>query len=658
MKDTIQNSVSLGLLMTLGLIFSLVTLSLLQVQSGTGQLARLIEITNRKAAAAGHMREAIRLRSDTLQAMRLTPDIFERDAEHLRFMDYAGKYRLARESLAGLGMDSGEIRIYGQLADLIRNAQPYIESAAELLMVQPAAVATAAAMGTAVYHQGQILELLDRLVELEHNKSLEAYAASRGHDRNIRRLAVTLAAIALCMSLLIAHLVMRRINGKKHLPGYRNARDSLTGLINRREFEARVERSIRHAKIQSATHTLLHLDVDRFKTVNDACGHSAGDELLRQVGRLLLSSMRKRDTLSRLGGDEFGILLENCPLDKAVEVADKLLRTMGDFRFTRGKTTFVLGFSIGVVALDRSTSCLASAMSAADSACYIAKESGRNRLQIAQPGDPRLQERHAQMQWVSRLRRALTENRFVLYFQPIIPCAGTTGHGKHIEILLRMIDDDGSVVAPGVFLPAAEKYNLATSIDRWVIENALAWLAAQDSRNHRPIMVCINLSGQSVCDPSMQKFIVDCVDKSGIAPEQLCFEITENAAAANVTAATGFMLNLHDRGFKFSLDDFGSGLSSFIYLKKLPVDYLKIDGAFIRDILSDPVDRAMVRSVSELGRLLGKKIIAEYVETLAIAEELKRLGINYVQGYAYAQPQALDDFEQIMGPRLVVISSR
>jgi len=262
------------------------------------------------------------------------------------------------------------------------------------------------------------------------------------------------------------------------------------------------------------------------------------------------------------------------------------------------------------------------------------------------------------MQWVSRLTKALDEDRFALFFQPIVPCAAPHGHDKHIEILVRMIDEDGTIIAPGAFLPASEKYNIVSNIDRWVISHAMEWLANGPACEDRLVSISINLSGQSIGNPEILRFIIDETEKTGADPERIVFEITETAAVANIIAATGFMLTLRGCGFRFSLDDFGSGLSSFTYLKKLPVDFLKIDGAFVRNILSDPVDHAMVKSINELGHLLGKETIAEYVETLELAEELRRMGVNYAQGYAYAKPQPLNDFARIMGPHLIVVSSR
>jgi diguanylate cyclase (GGDEF)-like protein len=470
-------------------------------------------------------------------------------------------------------------------------------------------------------------------------------------------LLITLICIAILFCMLLVQTTLQHLSARNRQSAYRSAHDKLTGLINRCEFQTRVERAIRHAQTQSVTHALLHIDIDRFKSVNDICGQNAGDELLQELAQLLLSSVRKRDTLSRLGGDEFGMLLENCPLDKAVQIAANLVESIGSFNFTRSNNTFKQGISIGVVPIDRDSADSAAAMSAADSACYLAKESGRNQVQIAHLGNRRLQVRHGQMQWLSRLNTALADNRFTLYFQPIVPCASTTRHDKHVEILLRMIDEDGSIIAPGVFFPTAEKYDMAQDLDRWVIEHAMAWLAGESAGRHWPIRITINLSAQSVGNQAMVNYIIEQAGLNRIDPAHVCFEITETAVTANLTAATSFMLTLRACGFRFSLDDFGNGLSSFTCLKKMPVDYLKIDGAFVRDFMFDPVDRTMVRAINELGHLLGKQTIAKYVESLEVVDELKKIGVDHIQGYFYSQPQSLDDFAQLMGPRLVIVPS-
>ena len=658
MKDNTRLLVRTGFLTVLGLLFSLVFISLLQLHANNRRMEELVQVTSIKTAAVNEMREAIRLRADSLKTMMLAGDAFERDAEHQRFLGYAGKYRIAREQLVSLGMNAAENTIHEQLRDLTLASQPLNDHAADLLLSEAPAAEISTAMTQATALHTKMLDRLEQLVDLELRNTQESLAASRHHNASTRTLLFVLAGMALLFTLLVSRIVINRVSDKNRQLAYRTSHDVLTGLINRREFERRIERAMQQAKAQAATHALLHLDLDRFKAINDSYGHTAGDELLQQLAQLLLSSVRNRDTLSRLGGDEFGMLLENCPLDKAVDIAQNLLTVVDEFHFSWSNRTFTVGMSIGVVPIDRSTTDLATIMSAADSACYVAKQSRNSQVQVAQLGDRRLQERHGEMQWVTRLTRALEEDRFSLYYQPVIPCASEPGPGKHVEILLRMIEDDGSVVLPDTFLPVAGKYGLAANIDRWVIMHAMEWLAQHTSPGGWPLTLSINLTGQTIGNQDMLKFIISTMEETGIAPEQVIFDITETSAIRNIASATSFMLTLRGCGFRFALDDCGSGLSAFTYLKKLPVDFLKIDGAFVRDIMSDPVDYAMVRSINELGQLLGKETIAELVETLDVADELRRIGINYVQGYAYGKPEPLDNFVHARGPRLVVVSSR
>ena len=656
MKDNIRMLVMIGFIAVLCLMLLLASISLTQLHSINASMENLVEVTNNKTAAANDMRDAIRLRSDSLKSMRLSNDMFDRDEEHQRFINHARKYRIAREKLVNLGMDETETALYEQLRQLTKASQPYNDSASVMLMSNAPGTEIDKVMEQASTTQGLILEKLDELVKFEQENTKQALANSRKHYASTRQLLFILTGIALLFSTLVAHTVIVRISEKNRQLAYQATHDPLTGLINRREFEIRVERAIAHARAQAATHALLYLDLDQFKIVNDTCGHAAGDELLQQLAQILLSTVRHRDTLSRLGGDEFGMLLENCPLDKAVEIANNLLKSIEGYQFTWSESTFTLGISIGIVPIDRSTTDIASAMSAADSACYIAKESGRNQVQIAHMGDRRLQERHGEMQWVARLNAALEQDRFVLYYQPVIPCAKKTPGRKHLEILVRLIDHDGTIISPVSFLPAAEKYNLVTNIDRRVIEHSFKWLAENSGGNNQTITLSVNLSGQAIGSPDMLKFILDMAEATGAPPEQVIFEVTETAAIANITAATSFMLTLRGCGFRFALDDFGSGLSSFTYLKKLPVNFLKIDGVFVRDIQSDPVDYAMVKSISELGHLLGKETIAKFVETIELSDELRKMGIDYVQGHAFGRPQPLNNFVQSQTPRLVVVS--
>ncbi|WP_256998772.1 EAL domain-containing protein [Nitrosococcus oceani] len=417
--------------------------------------------------------------------------------------------------------------------------------------------------------------------------------------------------------------------------------DALTGLVNRREFERRLQRVIETVQTQNSEHALCYLDLDQFKLVNDTCGHASGDALLQQLAVLFEKNIRRRDTLARLGGDEFGLLLEHCSLDRALQIANTLRQTVEGFRFCWNGQHFRIGVSIGLVPITIANSSAASVLQTADSACYVAKDGGRNRIHIYREHDVELARRHGEMQWVARIQQALEENRFQLYAQPIVPLKATLSGGIHCELLLRLVENDGKISPPGAFMPAAERYNLAVAIDRWVVTQALRWLAAHPALLDRITLCTINLSGHSIGDRFFHAYVLRQFDDTGLPAKKICFEITETAAVANLADATRFMEALKTRGCCFSLDDFGSGLSSFAYLKALPVNFLKIDGLFVKDIVDDPIDLAMVRSINEIGHLLGKKTIAEYIENDAILDKLRGLGIDYGQGYGLGQPQPL-----------------
>ena len=418
---------------------------------------------------------------------------------------------------------------------------------------------------------------------------------------------------------------------------YHASHDLLTGLVNRREFENRLERALKSAKARESSYALCYLDIDQFKIVNDSCGHSAGDALLGQVGALLKSKVRWRDTLSRLGGDEFGILLESCSLDEAMRMAETLREAVRNFRFNWEERVFRLGASIGVVPVAAENEDVASIISAADSACQAAKEQGRNRVHSFAENDIELMRRRREMQWAARINAALEEGRFELDRMTIQPLQ-KPATGAHYELLLRMRDEAGRIISPDNFIVAAERYNITPSIDRWVIENAFRWLVSEADERERLAMCSINLSGQSLGDDKFLPFVIDQFQKSGIEASKICFEITETAAVASFSQANRFIQALKELGCKFALDDFGTGLSSFGYLKHFPVDFLKIDGSFVREILHDPIDREMVRSINEIGHLTGKQTIAEFAENAEIIQMLTSIGVDYAQGYGISQP--------------------
>jgi diguanylate cyclase (GGDEF)-like protein/PAS domain S-box-containing protein len=420
--------------------------------------------------------------------------------------------------------------------------------------------------------------------------------------------------------------------------------DPLTGLINRREFEQRAERALSNARTQTSQHALCYIDLDRFKVVNDTCGHSAGDELLRQLARLLQTRVcrRENDTLGRLGGDEFGLLLQSCPLSQAQKIAYEVLGVIKDFRFEWLGRTFTVGASIGLTAIDAASKDLASALSAADTACYVAKERGRNRIQVYQSGDPEFSARFGEIRWVNEINQALDHNRFTLFFQPLLRLDGLKTSERHCEILVRMIGSANQLIPPAHFMPAAEHYNLMPQLDRWVIAEAFsAWRKLHPEGNSSSTL-WLNVSAATLRSDGIINFVREQSTRYGVPPQSICFEISETAAAANVTSAVDFIWGLKADGFRFALDDFGIGMSSFSWLKTLPLDYLKIDGELIKDILRDKVSLSMVEALCRISQGMELETVAERVESPAALKKLKELGVNYAQGNVCAPPAPLD----------------
>ena len=454
-----------------------------------------------------------------------------------------------------------------------------------------------------------------------------------------------------------AILVFRDVTAPRQMQkqiGWQASHDPLTGLANRREFEALLERSLASAREQRKQHALLYLDLDQFKVINDTCGHMAGDELLKQVANLLLPLVRGSDTLARLGGDEFGVLIEGCSLEQAEQVAQKLHRTLVDFRFVWREKNFRIGVSIGLVAIHAQSGALSNLFSAADAACYMAKEQGRNRIWIHQENDSETVTRHGEMEWVSRITQAFDDNRFRLYFQRIQPLGGGADGEDYCELLVRMLDESGAVIPPMAFIPAAERYGIMSEIDRWVVRHAFDWLA----RHPAVPGFSINLSGQSIGNEHFLDFVMEQFRLSALDPAKLCFEITETVAIANWSRASHFIFVLKGMGCRFALDDFGSGMASFAYLKGLAVDFIKIDGVFVRDMVNDQVDHAMVEMINHIGHVMGIQTIAEYVENEEILRALQRLGVDYVQGFGIHKPEPLERLEMKPSSVRKVVTAR
>lgn len=443
-----------------------------------------------------------------------------------------------------------------------------------------------------------------------------------------------------------AVVVFRDVSHERKLTqqlSWQATHDHLTGLINRRQFEHLVADALRTAKDQGHVHALLYLDLDQFKVINDTSGHSAGDVLLQLLAKLLQQQMRDSDILARLGGDELGVLLPHCPMEHARQIGEQLRQSIRDFHFAWDNRSYELGVSIGMVEINQDSKSLSELLIAADQACYLAKEQGRNRIHVYQEADVMLAQRHGEMLWISRLNEAFEQQYFRLYAMPIVHLHDAPE--SHDEVLLRIRNSKGDLILPGAFIPAAERYDMMISIDRWVIRAVCHHIqtvrdslppveALIDSVRRAPALYSINLSGMSLADTGLQHYITEQLVQYAIAPEQICFEITETAVIGNLPKAQVFMHKLKALGCRFSLDDFGAGFSSFGYLKALPVDYLKIDGVFVRDIATNAVNRAMVKAINEVGHVMGLKTVAEYVENDDTLAVIRELGVDYAQGYA------------------------
>ena len=491
--------------------------------------------------------------------------------------------------------------------------------------------------------QAPVEDLAMRCLSSNANVVLVDRCVMTTRDQRKRHIEMSVATIRDGKSATIGVvLVLRDVTQERTLTQqlvHQATHDALTGLVNRPEFERRLAALIPAAGAHTP-HALLYLDLDQFKVVNDTCGHAAGDDLLRQVAVVMRTKLRAKDTLARLGGDEFGVLLEHCSGSEARRIANALRELLQRFRFVWAGKSFTIGVSIGLVPITHPGDTLAGIFSAADSSCYAAKEMGRNRVHIYHAGDSVLAQRDGEMRWMPRIQQALAEDRFRLYWQRIQPVSHAEAGEPRGEVLLRMLDESGRLVLPGSFLPAAERYGLMLAIDRWVVQHSVAALATREEDEPGAVF-SINISGHSLGSNEFLDFVSDALDARGVRGDRVCFEITETSAASELGHALRFIDSLKGRGCRFALDDFGTGLSSFSYLKTLPIDYLKIDGAFVAGLMTNDVDKAMVEAVHHIGHMMGLETIAECVDRDAILPVLRRIGVDYAQGYALGHPQPL-----------------
>ncbi|MBI5938627.1 MAG: EAL domain-containing protein [Betaproteobacteria bacterium] len=648
-----QRVIAIGFLLVLLLMGLLIGGALSRMIAIKARMQGIVEQQNVKLESVYQMRGLARERYISLMQMAVATDPFEQDEEFLRFNQHAADFIVARDALIRAGMSEGEQQVWASARSLVREDEELHNRVLGLAQSGQRDRAIRLLLRQVWPMEALILAEFNSLIAMQREASHQALAEAQDEYRRALVFMLGLALLALPFSFFIARAVIRRSRRSENELAEQKERalavadqlswaaghDGLTGLASRLAFERQLTELIQDAQLRGSHHVLLYVDLDQFKVVNDTCGHIAGDALLKQVALLMPRHVRSGDTVARLGGDEFGLLLAGCPPAKAVEIAEALLADINGFRFAWQDKLFHVGASVGLAGITRDVRDMAEVLSAADTACYLAKDKGRNRIWAYQADDSETLQRQGEMQWLPRLSQALEHERFELYFQNIVSVADPRSGPALCEVLVRMREEGGQLTPPMAFIPAAERYGLIQTLDRWVVRQTLDWLGRQIEGHCTTLMV--NVSAPSMADESFLDFVVGALDASGIVPSRIGFEITETAAVSNLAKATRFIQVLRGMGCQVALDDFGSGMASFAYLKNLPVSLIKIDGSFVADMMDDPLDFVIVESTCRIARQMGLKVIAEHVTCQPAMASLLGMGADYAQGYLLHHPEPL-----------------
>ena len=630
-----------------------------RVVDSYSEMQSIIEQQQLKRELLTAMYNSARERSIILLKMTTNNDPFDLDDMQQELGIYAREFIRARTALSELPLSTSEISLLQQQNELTMRNAPLQDQAAELLLEGKKDEAFALLFEEAIPGQRAVLDHLNNIIGL-YNKESSRLAGSINSDLSEFGNDFFLLGLILLISMIIAVIIVsiyisrlqkqeneliemlhERKRASEQL-SYQASHDALTGLPNRIEFEIRLQNLIDDLD-KSDSHVVFYLDLDQFKIINDSCGHHAGDELLCQVAEVIKNNTRHSDVLARLGGDEFGIILEHCAIQQAKSVAHNIIDKVSNTYFAWHDKPFRIGISIGIAQIDTYFENVSEVLKKVDAACYAAKDAGRNRYHIYSADDVELQNRRDDINWISRIEQSLLDNSLNLYAQPIVSTDDTGSASPCFELLVRMKQDDRSMAMPGAFLPSAERYGKMVQIDSWVVNNSIRFLSDNPTFLSAIDYCSINISAQALTDENFLSLIIEKLSRKKDIAGKICFEITETAAISNFAQARDFIATLSDLGCRFALDDFGSGLSSFGYLKNLDVEYLKIDGMFIKDITDNEIDYAMVKSIHEVGKVMGKKTIAEFVENQQILDLLKKIGVDYAQGYGIGKPVPLED---------------
>ena len=603
----------------------------------------LVKITNAKISTAHSMRDHIRQRASTLSQMYLTDDYFERFDLYPLLAHHAANYRADRDLLLQHEMDLDELELLEKIRVVSEEGYDANNIAAEILLSKASDAEIKMAQRAAYVARQKVLDILDDLVELQNKNAQYALDVHIRVNEETRELIISISALALFLGITISIFAIRETTRKSREIHFQAHHDALTNLPNRKEFEYRLQMAVESAQEKNLEHALCFLDLDQFKIINDTCGHNAGDQLLIVISKLIQDKIRDHDTLGRLGGDEFGILLECCSLAKALEISEGIVNLVRNYKFNWEDRIFQVGVSIGLVPVSKDTSDAIRLMSEADIACYAAKDMGRNRVHAHELNDEHVKKIHQELSWVANIETSLQEQRFQLYIQPIMPVGKTTHTCNMFEVLLRLKDDDGNIISPGAYIPAAERFNLMHAVDVWVVHEVIKKIESLSQSGQAEIpRIFINLSANTINDLSFCDYVLDLLNMYAIPKQSICFEITETAAIKNMDQAISLISQLKKAHCLFALDDFGSGMSSFTYLKNLPVDYLKIDGSIVNKMHQNMADQAMVAAINQIGQIMNIETIAEHVENEAIMAGLNEIGVSYAQGYHIGRPFSID----------------
>jgi len=625
-----------GFVIVLLLVFSTFAYSFLQFRQAHTQLIELVNDTEHKQELAYGMRDRIRQRVYSLELMKHEADPFELDDERMRFYSYAGQYARLRQMLVQLSHAQVEQQAILDLDAATRQVRG--PNARALQALSDASPLKAERVQEAIDGHFTLLRVLDQFLDFQRESSAQQVLSSQESFRYSVGVLVISALAVLVLSLLIATGIARALRKKNVELSYQALHDHLTGLVNRAGFQQKLNHILQDVQAFRESSVLLYMDLDRFKAINDTCGHLAGDQLLRQLAEQMKAEIRGQDVLARLGGDEFGLILQNCQIDQGTRLAKRIREKVENYRFHWRDQDYGVGVSIGVVAIDDQENDAEALLGQVDAACYLAKTHGHKGVHVVNTQDHSLMQVRGDMNWVHRIDSAIINSAFEFDAQPIVRSDADEGSlPQRYELLLRMVEK-GQRFSPDEFIPAAERYQLMDRIDAWVLEHAIQWM-----KQHSGVGTCINLSAQSLSNLEFQQKALSAINKADIDASDLCIELTETAMVSHIEKAVAFIQSLRVMGVRIAIDDFGSGVASFAYLQHFPVDFIKIDGALIQDLQHNRVLQVTVRSIVEIAALKKAKTVAEYVENNAERDLLRRLGVDYLQGYLLGHPAPATD---------------